>query len=47
MRNGRITMGDVARAAGNAAKPKTYGAAGQSPKPSAESMKGISINRAL
>lgn len=40
-------LSDVARAAGNTAKPKTYGAAGQSPQPSRESMKGISINRAL
>lgn len=40
-------LSDVARAAGNAAKPKTYSAAGQAPQPTAETMKGISINRAL
>ncbi|WP_417582466.1 hypothetical protein [Pelagibacterium sp.] len=40
-------LSDVARSAGNNAKPKTYGAAGQPPQPAKESMKGISINRAL
>lgn len=38
---------DVARAADNTAQPKTYGAAGQAPQPKSESMKGISVNRAL
>lgn len=40
-------LSDVARAAGNTAKPKTYGASGQAPQQSTDAMKGISINRAL
>lgn len=40
-------LSDVARAAGNTEKPKTYGAAGQAPRPASDAMRGISINRAL
>lgn len=40
-------LSDVARSAGNTAKPKTYSASGQPPQQSPEAMKGISINRAL
>jgi hypothetical protein len=40
-------LSDVARSAGNTAKPKTYSASGQPPQQSTDAMKGISINRAL
>lgn len=40
-------LGDVARQVSGREQPKVYGAKGQAPDTSRQSMKGISINRAL
>lgn len=40
-------LADVAKQAGNAQAPKTYGARGQAPQQDAKGIKGISVNRAL